>query len=62
MTDVRLTSANRIAFAQRVRIESAVLARARLDALSRAQRALGQLEDSVQRPLEAGAPAKEPRQ
>ncbi len=45
-----------------VQIESAVLARARLDALSRAQRALGQLEDSVQRPLEAGAPAKEPRQ
>lgn len=35
-----------------VRIESAVLAHGRLDALSRAQRALGQLEDSVQRPLE----------
>jgi outer membrane protein TolC len=37
-----------------VRIESAVLAHERLDALSRAQRALGQLEDSVQRPLEPG--------
>jgi outer membrane protein TolC len=37
-----------------VRIESAVLAHGRLDALSRAQRALGQLEDSVQRPLEPG--------
>ena len=37
-----------------VRIESAVLARGRLDALSRAQAALGQLEDSVQRPLEPG--------
>jgi outer membrane protein TolC len=45
-----------------VQIESAVLARARLDALGRAQRALGQLEDSVQRPLEAGVPAKEPQQ
>ena len=45
-----------------VQIESAVLARARLDALGRAQRALGQLEDSVQRPLEAGAAAKEPQQ
>ncbi len=45
-----------------VQIESAVLARARLDALSRAQRALGQLEDSVQRPLETGTPAKEPQQ
>jgi outer membrane protein TolC len=58
-----------------VQIESAVLARGRLDALSRAQRSLGQLEDSVQRPLEAdgfaptphpdpsstGAPAKEPQ-
>jgi cobalt-zinc-cadmium efflux system outer membrane protein len=58
-----------------VRIESAVLARGRIDALSRAQSALGQLEDSVQRPLEpgsfwpttlpdpssAGAPAKEPQ-
>jgi len=58
-----------------VRIESAVLARGRIDALSRAQSALGQLEDSVQRPLEPGsfwpttlpdpsaadAPAKEPQ-
>jgi len=45
-----------------VQIESAVLARGRLDALGRAQRALGQLEDSVQRPLEVDVPAKEPQQ
>jgi outer membrane protein TolC len=58
-----------------VRIESAVLAHGRLDALSRAQHALGQLEDSVQRPLKpdgfmpttlpdpssVGAPPKEPQ-
>ena len=58
-----------------VQIESAVLAQGRLTALSRAQRALGQLEDSVQCPLEpggfapttlpdpssVGAPAKEPQ-
>jgi outer membrane protein TolC len=37
-----------------VRIESSVVARSRLDALSRAQSALGQLEDSVQRPLIPG--------
>lgn len=34
-----------------VRIESVVGAQARLDALGRAQRALGKLEDAVQRPL-----------
>jgi hypothetical protein len=37
-----------------VRIESSVLARARLDALHRALRALGSLEDAVQRPLDPG--------
>ena len=35
-----------------VEIQSWVLARARLDALARAQRALGELEDAVQRPLD----------
>ena len=34
-----------------VRIESSIVARARLDALGRAQKALGELEDAVQRPL-----------
>ncbi len=37
-----------------VEIQSWVLARARLDALARAQRALGELEDAVQRPLDPG--------
>jgi outer membrane protein TolC len=37
-----------------VEIQSWVLARAQLDALLRAQRALGELEDSVQRPLGPG--------
>ena len=36
-----------------VEIQSWVLARARLDALARAQRALGDLEDAVQRPLDS---------
>jgi len=35
-------------------IQSSVLARARLDALAQAQKALGDLEDAVQRPLTAG--------
>ncbi len=35
-----------------VQIQLSVLARARLDALSRAQRALGDLEDAVQQPLD----------
>jgi outer membrane protein, heavy metal efflux system len=35
-----------------VQIQLAVLARARLDAVGRAQRALGNLEDAVQRPLD----------
>jgi len=37
-----------------VQIQSSVLARARLDALARAQSALGELEDAVQRPLDPG--------
>ena len=37
-----------------VRIESSVVARTRLDALARAQSALGDLEDAVQRPLDPG--------
>jgi outer membrane protein, heavy metal efflux system len=35
-------------------IQSSILARSRLDALARAQRALGDLEDAVQRPLDLG--------
>jgi cobalt-zinc-cadmium efflux system outer membrane protein len=35
-------------------IESSVVARARLDALARAQSALGELEDAVQQPLDPG--------
>jgi cobalt-zinc-cadmium efflux system outer membrane protein len=37
-----------------VQIQLSILARARLDALARAQRALGDLEDTVQRPLAPG--------
>lgn len=37
-----------------VRIETSTAARARLDALNRAQTALGELEDAVQRPLARG--------
>jgi outer membrane protein, heavy metal efflux system len=37
-----------------VQIEHAVLARIRIDALARAQNALGELEDAVQRPLDPG--------
>ncbi|HVH89537.1 MAG TPA: TolC family protein, partial [Terriglobales bacterium] len=37
-----------------VRIESSVVTRTRLDALARAQRALGELEDAVQRSLDPG--------
>jgi outer membrane protein, heavy metal efflux system len=35
-------------------IQSSILARSRLDALARAQRTLGDLEDAVQRPLDLG--------
>ena len=37
-----------------VRIQLSILSRAELDALARAQRALGDLEDAVQRPLASG--------
>jgi outer membrane protein TolC len=37
-----------------VQIETSVLARTRLDALARAQGALGELEDAIQRPLDPG--------
>jgi len=37
-----------------VMLERSAIATARLDALGRAQRALGDLEDAIQRPLEAG--------
>jgi outer membrane protein, heavy metal efflux system len=37
-----------------INIQSSVSARARLDALARAQKALGELEDAVQRPLVTG--------
>ena len=37
-----------------MKIQSWILARGRLDALARAQRALGELEDAVQRPLDPG--------
>jgi len=39
-----------------VRLQGIVVARARLDALRRAQTALGALEDAVQRPIEPGMP------
>ncbi len=43
-----------------VRIESAVAARARLEAERRLQNALGALDDAVQQPLEPGAPLPDP--
>jgi cobalt-zinc-cadmium efflux system outer membrane protein len=50
-----------------VRVESAALDRVRLEALAKAQAALGALEDAVQRPLEAGlempaVPVQAPRE
>ena len=43
-----------------VRVESAVAARARLEALRRVQSALGALEDAVQQSLEPGPPLPDP--
>ncbi len=43
-----------------VRMESAVAARARLDAMRRAQSAFGALEDAVQQPLMPGPPLPDP--
>jgi outer membrane protein TolC len=48
---VEAGEADRLALAG-ARVESAVLARTRLEALARAQAALGALEDAVQKPLE----------
>lgn len=50
---VRLGEEDRLAL-NGVQVESSAVARTRLDALARAQTALGQLEDAVQRPLEPG--------
>jgi cobalt-zinc-cadmium efflux system outer membrane protein len=50
---VRLGQEDRLALTG-VQVESSVVARTRLDALARAQTALGELEDAVQRPLEPG--------
>ena len=47
---IRAGAENRLSL-DGVRIQLSVLARAKLDALGRAQRALGDLEDAVQRPL-----------
>jgi cobalt-zinc-cadmium efflux system outer membrane protein len=50
---VRLGEEDRLSL-NGVQIQSSVLARARLDALERAQSALGELEDALQRPLDPG--------
>ena len=50
---VRLGEEDRLSL-NGVQIESSLVARARLDALARAQSALGELEDAVQRPLDPG--------
>jgi cobalt-zinc-cadmium efflux system outer membrane protein len=50
---VRLGEEDRLSL-NGVQIQSSVLGRARLDALTRAQSALGELEDAVQRPLDPG--------
>ncbi len=50
---VRAGADNRLSL-ENVEIQTRVLARAQLDALARAQRALGELEDAGQRPLDPG--------
>jgi outer membrane protein TolC len=50
---IRAGAANRLSL-DGAQIQLSVLARARLDALGRAQRALGDLENAVQRPLDPG--------
>ena len=47
---IRAGADNRLSL-DNVEIQSWILARAQLDALLRSQRALGELQDSVQRPL-----------
>jgi len=51
--DIRAGSDNQLSL-DGVQIQLSILARAQLDALARAQRALGDLEDAVQRPLAPG--------
>ncbi len=50
---IRAGADNRLSL-DNVEIQSWVLARGQIDALARAQRALGELEDAVQRPLDPG--------
>jgi hypothetical protein len=50
---VRAGADNRLGL-ENVEIQTWVSTRAKLDTLARAQRALGQLEDAVQRPLDPG--------
>ena len=50
---VRLGEEDRLSL-NGVQIETSVVARTRLDALARAQGALGELEDAIQRPLDPG--------
>jgi cobalt-zinc-cadmium efflux system outer membrane protein len=50
---IRTGTDNRLSL-DNIEIESWVLARTQLDALSRAQKAFGELEDAVQRPLDPG--------
>jgi outer membrane protein TolC len=50
---IRAGAANRLSL-DGAQLQLSVLARARLDALGRAQRTLGDLEDAVQRPLDPG--------
>ncbi len=50
---IRAGADNRLSL-DTIEIQSWILARAQLDALARAQRALGELEDAVQRPLDPG--------
>jgi cobalt-zinc-cadmium efflux system outer membrane protein len=56
---VRAGEEDRLALAG-VRVESAVAARARLDAMKRVQIGLGNLEDAVQQSLEPGSPLPDP--
>ena len=50
---IRAGADNRLSL-DNVEIQSWVLVRAQIDALARAQRALGELEDAVQRPVDPG--------
>jgi hypothetical protein len=50
---VRIGEQDRLSL-EDINIQSSLSARARLDALAHAQKALGELEDAVQRPLALG--------